>query len=49
MKPTKSPTKKNEARKANKERREKVKSKSQDCCVTVKPKNYFKILFSAHA
>ena len=33
--------KKNEARK--------VKSKSQDCCVTFKPKNYLEILLSAHA
>ena len=33
--------KKNEARKA--------KSKSQDCCVTFKPKNYLEILLSAHA
>ena len=33
--------KKNEARKA--------KSKSQDCCVTFKPKNYVEILLSAHA
>ena len=28
---------------------EKVKSKSQDCCVTFKPTNYLKILLSAHA
>ena len=28
---------------------EKVKSKSQDCCVTFKPKNYVEILLSAHA
>ena len=28
---------------------EKVKSKSQDCCVTFKLKNYLKILLSAHA
>ena len=42
MKPTKCPAReKNEARKA--------KSKSQDCCVTFKPKNYLKILLSAHA
>ena len=33
----------------NKEGREKVKSKSQGCCVTYKPKNYFKILLSVHA
>ena len=42
--------KKNEARKAKKEREgEKAKSKSQDCCVTFKPKNYVEILLSAHA
>ena len=28
---------------------EKAKSKSQDCCVTFKPKNYLEILVSAHA
>ena len=28
---------------------EKAKSKSQDCCVAFKPKNYLKILLSAHA
>ena len=28
---------------------EKAKSKSQDCCVTFKPKNYVEILLSAHA
>ena len=28
---------------------EKAKSKSQDCCVTFKPKNYLKILLSVHA
>ena len=44
MKPTKCPAReKNEARKAKKEGRrvggEKAKSKSQDCCVTFKPKN----------
>ena len=26
-----------------------MKSKSQDCCVTFKPKNYLEILFSVHA
>ena len=43
--------KKNEERKAKKEGREgeKAKSKSQDCCVTFKPKNYLEILLSAHA
>ena len=28
---------------------EKAKSKSQDCCVTIKPKTYLKIWLSAHA
>ena len=28
---------------------EKAKSKSQDCCVTFKPKNYLEILLSLHA
>ena len=28
---------------------EKVKSKSQDCCVTFKSKNYLEILLSTHA
>ena len=28
---------------------EKVKSKSQDCCVTFKPKNYLEVLLSAHS
>ena len=51
MKPSKCPAreKKNEARKAKKEGGEKAKSKSQDCCVTFKPKNYVEILLSAHA
>jgi len=40
-KPTKCPAKEiNEARKAKKRGGEKAKSKSQDCCVTFKPKNY---------
>ena len=39
----------NEARKAKKRGGEKAKSKSQDCCVTFKPKNYLEILLSAHA
>ena len=41
--------KKNEARKAKKRGGEKAKSKSQDCCVTFKPKNYLEILLSVHA
>ena len=41
---------KNEERKAKKEgRRRKAKSKSQDCCVTFKPKNYLEILPSVYA
>ena len=28
---------------------EKVESKSQDCCVTFKPKNYLEVLLSAHS
>ena len=35
--------------KRKKKRREKAKSKSQDCCVTFKLKNYLEILLSAHA
>ena len=51
MKPTKCPAreKKNEARKAKKEGRRESERKSQDCCVTFKPKNYVEILLSAHA
>ena len=51
MKPTKCPAreKKNEARKAKKKGGEKAKSKSQDRCVTFKPKNYLEILLSVHA
>ena len=51
MKPTKCPAreKKSEARKAKKKGGEKAKSKSQDCCVTFKPKNYLEILLCAHA
>ena len=50
MKPTECPAKaKNEQRKAKKEGGEKAKSKSQDFCVTFKPKNYLEILLSAHA
>ena len=41
--------KKNEARKAKKKGGEKAKSKSQDRCVTFKPKNYLEILLSVHA
>ena len=51
MKPTKCPAReKNEARKVKKKKGgEKAKSKSQDCWVTSKPKNYLEILLSAHA
>ena len=51
MKPTKCPArgKKNEQGKRKKRGGEKGRSKSQDCCVTFKPKNYVKILLSAHA
>ena len=51
MKPTKCSAreKKNEARKVKKEGRRGAKSKSQDCCVTFKPKNYVEILLSVHA
>ena len=54
MKPTKCPARenKNEVRKEKKKGGEKAKSKSQDCCVTFKPKNYSnnsKFLLSAHA
>ena len=41
--------KKNEQGKRKKRGGEKGKSKSQDCCVTFKPKNYVEILLSAHA
>ena len=51
MKPTKCPArgKKNQQEKRKKRGGEKGKSKSQDCCVTFKPKNYVEILLSAHA
>ena len=41
--------KKNEQEKRKTRGGEKGKGKSQDCCVTFKPKNYVKILLSAHA
>ena len=47
MKPTNPQPKKNEVIKVNKGGGEKVKSKSQGCCVIFKPKNYFKIVLSA--
>ena len=54
MKPTKCPAKETKLRQAKryKRRGEKVKHKSQDDCVTSKPKNnavYLEILLSAHA
>jgi len=51
MKPTKCPGKEKKVRleKQKQMGREKAKSKSQDCCVTLKPKNYIKILLSVHA
>ena len=41
--------KKNEKEKRKKRGGEKGKSKSQDYCVTFKPKNYVEILLSVHA
>ena len=41
--------KKNEQEKQKMRGGEKGKSKSQDCCVTFKPKNYVDILLSAYA
>ena len=35
--------------KQKKRRGEKAKSKSQDCCVTFKPKKFLEILLSVHA
>ena len=51
MKPTKCPARenKNEQEKQKKRGGEKGRSKSQDSCVTFKPKNYVEILLSAHA
>ena len=52
MKPTgimPSKSQKMRQEKQKKEGGEKAKSKSQDFCVTFKPKNYLKILLSAHA
>ena len=50
-KPTKRPAREKKMRQEKRKKRggEKVKSKSQDCCVTFKPKNYLEILLSAHA
>ena len=54
MKPTKCPAREKKMRQEKRKKRggEKVKSNSQDCCVTFKPKNSKKnpkSLFSAHA
>ena len=45
------PSKRKKMRQEKRKKRggEKVKSKSQDCCVTFKPKNYLEILLSVHA
>ena len=50
-KPTKCPAREKKMRQGKRKKRggEKAKSKSQDCCVTSKPKNYLKILLSGHA
>ena len=50
-KPTKCPAREKKMRQEKRKKRGgvKVKSKSQDCCVTFKPKNYLEILLSAHA
>ena len=51
MKPTKYPAREKKMRQEKRKKRvgEKAKSKSQDCFVTFKPKNYLEILLSAHA
>ena len=51
MKPTKCPAKEEKMRQEKWKKRggEKVKSKSQDCCVTFKHKNYLKIFLSVQA
>ena len=51
MKPTKCPTREKKMRREKRKKRggEKAKSKSQDCCVTFKPKAKSEILLSAHA
>ena len=52
MKPTKCPAREKKwgkkSEKRGEERKRKL-SKSQDCCVTFKPKNYLAILFFVHA
>ena len=51
MKPTKCSAREKKMRQEKRKKREgeKAKSKSQDYCVTFKPKYYLKILLSAHA
>ena len=51
MTPTKCPAREKKMRQEKQKKKggEKAKSKSQDCCVTFKPKNYLEILLSAHA
>ena len=51
MKPTKCQAKEEKMRQEKWKKRggENVKSKSQDCCVTFKPKNYLKILLYVQA
>ena len=51
MKPTKCPAREKKMRQEKRKNRggEKGKSKSQDSCVTFKPKNSLEILLSAHA
>ena len=51
MKPTKCPAREKKMRQEKRKKKggEKGKSKSPDCCVTFKPKNYLEIWLSAHA
>ena len=51
MKPTKCPAREKKMRQEKQKKKggEKAKSKSQDCCVTFKSKNYLEILLSTHA
>ena len=46
MKPTKFPAREKKMRQEKRKKKggEKAKSKSQDCCVTFKPKNYLEII-----
>ena len=50
MKPTKCPAKEKKRKQEKRKKRggEKAKSKSQDCCVTFKPKNYLKFCFLSY-